>query len=190
MFNQKGYAPIFIILLIAGVVGGYLIGSGKLNLPQKQVTQTETSKVDEIANWKTYTNTKYGYSIKYPNDWDYVDTDDPTKLPTGTTIYSRGYYPERYPNVIFFLKSFKDETTHLKQEDYQLSIKIGKGQGIDELEKITQVPLTIIFGKKALRRSTGIDVELSPEKKIILSINRYPDEENYLDLILSTLKFQ
>lgn len=24
---------------------------------------------EEVADWKTYTNTKYGYSIKYPSDW-------------------------------------------------------------------------------------------------------------------------
>jgi hypothetical protein len=28
-----------------------------------QVTQ------DETANWKTYTNTKFGFSVKYPNSW-------------------------------------------------------------------------------------------------------------------------
>ena len=30
---------------------------------------TPTPTTDPIANWKAYTNTKYGYSIKYPADW-------------------------------------------------------------------------------------------------------------------------
>lgn len=29
----------------------------------------EYSTSDETANWKTYTNTKYNFSIKYPNNW-------------------------------------------------------------------------------------------------------------------------
>jgi hypothetical protein len=27
--------------------------------------------VDETADWKTYTNEKYGFSLKYPTDWSY-----------------------------------------------------------------------------------------------------------------------
>lgn len=68
--SQKGLAPIVIILLIAVALVGYLIYSGKINLPQKQVNQqtAEAPKIDEIEDWKTYTNEKYGYSFQYPQE--------------------------------------------------------------------------------------------------------------------------
>ncbi len=37
-------------------------------------TQQQTQKpTDATTDWKTYTNTKYGYSIKYPTNW-YINT--------------------------------------------------------------------------------------------------------------------
>lgn len=75
MNKQKGLAPILIVLLIATAIGGYLIYSGKINLPQKQTTQTETL-TGETANWKTYRGesvyTNDGssmFTIRYPSDW-------------------------------------------------------------------------------------------------------------------------
>ncbi len=35
--------------------------------PASKTTPTPVS--DATANWKTYSNTKYGYTLKYPNDW-------------------------------------------------------------------------------------------------------------------------
>lgn len=36
-------------------------------------TSTATT-TDIIAGWKTYTNTQYGFTLKYPNNWRIVDT--------------------------------------------------------------------------------------------------------------------
>lgn len=33
-----------------------------------------TTTIDPIASWKTYSNTKYGFSLKYPADWTISDT--------------------------------------------------------------------------------------------------------------------
>ncbi|MFA6391698.1 MAG: hypothetical protein WCW66_02995 [Patescibacteria group bacterium] len=37
------------------------------------VTINTNSALDETADWETYTNTRYAYTIKYPDNW-YVDT--------------------------------------------------------------------------------------------------------------------
>jgi len=34
---------------------------------------------NEVAGWKTYTNTEYGYEVKYPSDWVYDELTTPTK---------------------------------------------------------------------------------------------------------------
>ncbi|MDD2822705.1 MAG: hypothetical protein PHQ59_01355 [Candidatus Daviesbacteria bacterium] len=76
MLKEKGFAPIIIILgivLFLGIVGGVYYfsknsSSAIKNNPVNTPTPTATLKVDETTNWKTYTNTEYGYSIKYPEN--------------------------------------------------------------------------------------------------------------------------
>lgn len=80
---QKGVAPILIVILVALLgIGGYfaytsLRGSGEAgnvaispsNTPQPSPSTTESTGSAEIANWKTYTNAKYSYTLKYPPEW-------------------------------------------------------------------------------------------------------------------------
>src|SRR5205809_683958 len=70
------------IAVISGT-GGYMLGTriGKSiapmqptrSIPIPTISQppspSPTSTLDPSLNWKTYKNTKYGYSIKYPQDW-------------------------------------------------------------------------------------------------------------------------
>lgn len=82
MNRQKGLAPILIILLIAFSIGGYLVYSGKINLNNSESTISQTThpspipSSSETANWKTYTNTKYQYSIKFPSYYNIVNYPD------------------------------------------------------------------------------------------------------------------
>ncbi len=38
-------------------------------LQQLTTSPTSVTKSAETANWKTYTNAKYGFSLKYPSQW-------------------------------------------------------------------------------------------------------------------------
>lgn len=42
---------------------------GQINILQNQIQQLTTIPADETADWKTYTNTNYGFEIKYPETW-------------------------------------------------------------------------------------------------------------------------
>lgn len=75
--NQKGNAlPIILGILIICAVGAgvYYFSSKRTPIQQNKpvaalVSQTPTpspSPKDETANWKTYTNTDYNFSLKYP----------------------------------------------------------------------------------------------------------------------------
>ncbi len=66
-------------ILVAGILVG-LLGSNVLYQSSNQFTILPTSiltptptlmkRADIFADWKTYTNTAFRYSIKYPNDWN------------------------------------------------------------------------------------------------------------------------
>lgn len=99
--SQKGLIPIVISLAIVIVVGtaivGYLLfkhnylSGNNRHLTCLKVDNGQTICLDKalsdfnpsypispspsplITNWKTYTNQKYGYSIKYPPDWKLTD---------------------------------------------------------------------------------------------------------------------
>ncbi len=87
MKSERGLSLILIILLIAAaVVGGYLVNSGKVSInknTQNSTIQTQTNSppsTNKIVNWKTYTNTKYGYFISYPDDKGLILKEDKTAI--------------------------------------------------------------------------------------------------------------
>lgn len=71
---EAGLAPILIVLLIALGVGGYFfLESRRIDYVMQPIPVTvssnESSTSAETTNWKTYTNTKYGYRFQYPNNY-------------------------------------------------------------------------------------------------------------------------
>jgi hypothetical protein len=110
-FNwQRLLITVGIVIVTAGAIGGttwYVMNqqakNDKANTDkqvsdlQKQVadlqkTQTSTTTTtpsttttatDPTAGWKTYTNTKYGYTLKYPSDWSIttLGNADPSTFP-------------------------------------------------------------------------------------------------------------
>lgn len=63
--KQKGFAPILTILIIAVLgVAGYFVYRNYQK--QQTVTPRPISNPIQTNNWKTYANSKYGFSISYP----------------------------------------------------------------------------------------------------------------------------
>ena len=77
--NQKGFAPILIVLLIALGVGGYFIYTNYVNQTKINTSQEKTQLNSSFENWREYKNPKYQYSVKYPpqlvlnEDKNYLD---------------------------------------------------------------------------------------------------------------------
>lgn len=74
MQKQKGISLIIAIILLAAI----LIGGGAYFFKQQAKPASKSTVVDATANWKTYTNTQYGFEIKYPQGWAEVKPNDPT----------------------------------------------------------------------------------------------------------------
>lgn len=73
---------ILIMLFAFGMVFGitaYLVQNKLVANREPQIsispeaTSTQVIK-DETADWKTYRNEKYGYEVKYPNNWEGIET--------------------------------------------------------------------------------------------------------------------
>jgi hypothetical protein len=83
---KKGFGLVGILIVIGIIVlggGGYYYLSNENNktiddIPEEHildgngnVTEEEPHRItqDETVDWKTYTNEKYGYKLKYPSNW-------------------------------------------------------------------------------------------------------------------------
>src|SRR5258708_3525193 len=72
--NNKGFAPILIIIIIVALADAGIAGYFAFKKPTPVVAPISlpvptpanpTSSVD-TSNWKTYRNEKYGFELKYP----------------------------------------------------------------------------------------------------------------------------
>lgn len=73
--TQKGFIPILIlILIIVAALGGYLVYQNQSSakpfrpLPTAAPDIKSSPTPDETANWKTYTNQKFLFSLSYPEN--------------------------------------------------------------------------------------------------------------------------
>lgn len=65
---------VLVIVAIASFVLGRALPRGPegtlRGTPTTAILPTPTPTPDETADWKTYTNSKYGFSFKYPQEWN------------------------------------------------------------------------------------------------------------------------
>ncbi len=92
MTNQKGFAItallVAAVIILAGI-GGYYWLKKPANVT---VSPTPTATANPTANWKTYQNEKYGFELKYPQNW-MVEENAKVGSPDGRGISIReGYW--------------------------------------------------------------------------------------------------
>jgi hypothetical protein len=192
--NSKGFAPILIILVIVAVViVGYFVYRNYRSTTQPiiqptasvvtlatpvQVTQstspTPSDATNSTANWKTYINSQYKFSFKYPNTYTTEMTNYTGFLTTISLIDPK--YGEMY---IVGLSDTGQESV-----------------GCDSRCKITTIK---VDGYDAV--DYGLPEVQNPAQQIVqFSRNglyfqfQFPDDENQTELdtfnqILSTFKF-
>lgn len=101
---QKGNILIFLLIgfvAVGAIVGAFYFGKQfgtKSQQPSSQSSQnTPLPAPDETTGWKTYTNTKYGLSFKYPADWTPNGPNDPKDNSFGITSPEAIEYHKTHP---------------------------------------------------------------------------------------------
>ncbi len=95
---------------------------------------TVTTSTDEALNWKTYTNTKYSYSIKYPTNWAYTESPD-TKSGAGFRLATKSDNPEND----FLTVYYSARPTNLSTMSFEDYVKIAAIQEIEGYKKLTKI---------------------------------------------------
>jgi len=172
---EKSIRPFMVILIILLSIvissgGTYLFVDNEsskeesnlqsqINDLEKQLTILKNSSVtDETANWKTYTNTKYGFSFKYPKEWESTKKEETKETSLGTmgnelvlkvtfsdpsqktneitsqnplnNIFVRVFKPVSITNLnTWLISTFKKENTELADYSVGKTITLGGQNG-------------------------------------------------------------
>lgn len=200
MLNQRGFIPILVLLVVA-LLAGYLIYQKQTTSSAPQPTEQPTPSDETVynealrsANWKTYKNSSYGFSLLYPPDW--VVTEDKTNIKLeeklSNTLVKKGVQITIYENAgSLNAMEFLDKIFY---KDYKEQEKLLK----DSYLKNASLQPIIIGNKPATKikelqtppgsYGTGIWVT---DKTIGILLRSYPvaDGEKVFDQLLSTFKF-
>ena len=111
--NQKisNIILIAVIVVLLGAVGYFIFVHKSTPIVQQTTpTQTSTPK-DETANWKTYTNTQYGFQLTLTDDWKGYTTTEQNdsnvghiiwfQIPTSDPGWSRKGISNQPPKYLF-----------------------------------------------------------------------------------------
>lgn len=127
------FLMLFMIVVIIGLLRSGFFESYQTKLiptpvPTKVIQATPTTS-SETANWKTYTNTKYGYSFKYPDSW-FLNSEEPNieiaTVPVSQYLHGVGSPPHGAVWVTI-------STVESRGSDGESTISVGPNAGIINL---------------------------------------------------------
>lgn len=149
-----------------------------------------SSKTDGTANWKTYTNNKYGFSFKYPKSWPVGEEDNAAyntysiNLGNMTPDVSDGYQV----SLFILNENIEKSKEQLTYSDPYLQNRI-KEITTEKVGSVEVIKATTVFSQSnppAERTSYQVLIPLSNT-----TIRLYGDisEKSTINQILSTFKF-
>lgn len=176
--NQKGFANIIlpIVVLVLVLIAGYFLLSKK-----------STQISDTTPEWKTYTNTQYGFSFNYPTSWQlsekiakdgrkYVDLSsgvfsDPQipEVPTEEIMFftvDKNYFNPPIPTKVGFIGY--DPTRNAL-----VDIDTSKCLSTSPLFKTANAPLGFSYGGSLMSTPAHFEFALLTQNGSIILVNEY-----------------
>lgn len=201
LVREKGLIPVVIIILIALVVSGYFLYSNynKNTLTSsQQASQTIPSSKNETANWKTYFNKKYGYSIQYPAELSLKEpiTDE---VVTFVLEKDKGLQndPEKFfliPTIGIFIfqgKTIEDQVTHFKSLGKEAELKEVELAG-NKAYRAENINVSVINSDTTI---SEISTTVSKNNNLFIlnikgPLDKYPELVKVYNQMLSTFQLQ
>lgn len=200
--NQKGLAPILIVLILAFLVGGYLVyqkqpkPTPSPSAPSTTSYTPQPSPVNETANWKIYTSNKYRFSFKYNPDWKLTEQTNGADVTNNTTTVGLNHYFDISIKV-------SDNINHKTAEEFINSSNITTASNVSKnpfsgSKKYTNGFINGIIANWSNGDDNLVEVVHATEIKIYEfkllagpNTGTLPNEEDQkiFDQILSTFKF-
>jgi len=89
---KKNIILVVIIIVLILIIGYLVLNKKSPQMTQQRPVTNTTTATDKIANWNSYSNSTYGYSIKYPNDKGWVSEENGSSVGFGTPSSKSGGY--------------------------------------------------------------------------------------------------
>lgn len=68
--NQRGLAPVIIIVIVGLILGGVALSKGAFKSDSKKPSNPVSSQAPQVdSKLESYKNDQYGYSLQYPKGW-------------------------------------------------------------------------------------------------------------------------
>lgn len=191
---------VLLVILVAGSVAWYQQQKQIAQDLNQAVPNTSTQSQGELANWKTYTNTQYGFEVKIPSAWKVLESYDNSNNSDAISFRSQDQ-----SGLNVFVSQISKNTTltqYLKQADKDSQtayegypskmvlssqqVTVGGLLAVKRAEDLQAAGFTTI--QTYLIKGLGVyTFELMPNES---SVPKYSlDEEKVYNQILSTFKF-
>jgi len=202
-YKQKGFSLILIlvgILILMGVAGGaYYFGRQTLSLRGVSETSdvailptlspapsiTESTSSADMANWKTYITSQYGFSIKYPDNWETYNygskpEDEPIE-PSG----ERFFRPIGQTAAEISLEISPRESTRLDLIEDTIKNYSWDNKTVEKVS-VGGVDITKVTGSQTGKKNIAVAFQKGNNIFKIQTLGNYAD---ILEQMLSTFKF-
>lgn len=216
--NQRGFSWIFIVGAVALTVilagGSYYLGTKRSETFEDRVDRqnpnvwpsiapqptdkpspdTSTIDTDDTTNWKTYANTKAGFSVKYPPDFSVEETYSSPSL-------NPKYYSESIVYVSFMNKGmFVNIAVAKGKNNFTIDNALGKGPYLSYVDSFLEgkgIQKFTVDGVNAIRvdnipagqAGEGSDTIFIKDGKVFQITSTPMDSLKIVDQILPTFKF-
>jgi len=180
-----------VIVVIAGIFILLLNSQKSTSTPPSSISPTSSPITEEVANWKTYTNTKYGYSLKYPSEMRLTEPGNETYL----TLDPSQEKEQDFHHTLIVGISVLPNKERLSIDE--LIEKIQASTSAIQIKNKQDVTVGGVKGKKVIGSALGSDftkIFIPYEDSFVvltasIGIEKYQQYVQVFDQILSTFKF-